>query len=146
MSTDNFNANHFLDLSKEIEDSITNGRDIKRLNKSALIRSAISRAYYSTFLSLRESILKNQQWKVAIKEGKDDHERLRLTLFSLPALGFRPIANDFNNLRKRRNNADYDLPPTFNAEISHVTRSNLEANKIIQNIPLLTNYLSTHYP
>ena len=144
--TTSFTANDFLALSKEIENAIKTKTYIKTSNESALIRSAISRAYYAAFLSLRRSILiANPKWKPSIKKGNDDHETLKLTLFSLPP-AFLPLANKFNNLRKRRNNADYDLPPKFDANIIHAEMSNKEAENIINTISLITNYFSTQYP
>lgn len=144
-ASDNFVPNDFLLTSKEIENSLNSSNINKGSTEYAWIRSAISRAYYSAFLILRVSLIDNKKWSSFIKSGKDEHERLRKTLLSLPQQ-FKPVANDFNNLRKRRNHADYDLPPKFNATPNHVKQSNQEAEKIKNTLTSIESYFSLNSP
>ena len=145
-STDNFSPNDFFSISKEIEDSRTNGTLIDTSSTEfGWLRSAISRAYYAAFLSLRVSLLDSNRWTVLHRPYTDPHENLRNILFNLPP-AFRPTANDFNNLRRRRNNADYDLPPRFQATLQLVEKSNKESQKIISQIQFITNYFQSNPP
>ena len=146
-SIDNFSPNDFLSISNEIVNSIDDNHDITIITSAeyAWVRSAISRAYYSAFLALRISLLDSNRWPTLQSHNIDDHKNLGNILFRLPP-AFTPTANAFKNLRKRRNHADYDLPPTYNAILNHAKKSNLEASQIISQVPFIENYLASNIP
>jgi len=147
MSSDNFTPADYLTLSHEIDKSVEQGSDIKTTTvQYAWIRSAISRSYYSAYLSLRVSLLDSNRWSILQLHNVDPHENVRKILQRLPGLAFGPTVNAFYNLRRRRNHADYDLPGRYSANLADVKRSNLEAKIIIDQIQLIEAYFTSNPP
>ncbi len=132
--TDNFLPRDFLDISNEIESSVHGQQDISRNQKDpAWLRAAISRAYYSAFLTLKQEFLGNTQFQNLIHHKAEDHGVIKEKLYTLPA-NLIYYANWFENLRVERNKADYDLPPRYLVNPSKVNVSNGQARNIIQNV------------
>ena len=144
--TDNFSPNDFHALSMDIENSIQNQNSVAINSRDAAwLRSAISRAYYAAFLSLRVSLIDSHRWPQLEGFSTDPHKNMGIILFNLPS-AFKHTANSFKNLRKRRNHADYDIPPQFLTTLQHVETSNKEAEKIIYQVPIIANYFQTNPP
>lgn len=126
---------------KEIQDEIDvpAGLSIGAHGKGAWMRSAISRAYYSAYLVLREAILKSR-YSYIISNVSDDHEAIKTLLENLPSSLIKHY-NDFKYLRKYRNHSDYDLPPIFRVNYTDVQKSYVKAEAIITNITTIMNNL-----
>ena len=99
-----FNPQDFIKLSKELLEYETHYRE-------ALIRTIISRAYYSSFLSAREELknqLKNTALEVLYEEISEEPEIHQAVYDILKTLD--PVNADLlGKLRKKRNQADYNL-------------------------------------
>jgi len=147
MSSDNFSPTDYLTLSREIDKSVEQGNDIKTTTvQYAWIRSAISRSYFAAYLSLRVSLLDSNRWSMLQMHHLEPHEHVKRILERLPGLAFGPTVNALNNLRRRRNNADYDLPGRYSANLADVKRSNQEAKKIIDQIQFIEAYFTNNPP
>lgn len=138
---DNFVPRDFFDLSKEIENSVSQNNDISRNSKDAAwLRAAISRAYYAIFLSLKQEFISNPSLRTRINNNAGDHRRIKDELQNLPSNLFY-LAGFFEDLRDYRNNADYDLPPTYEVDPNDANTATTKASimlsklsDIIQNI------------
>lgn len=134
---DNFQAEDFLTISKAIEQSVTDGTNIDRHNKDAAwLRSALSRVYFSVFLLLRDAFLKQKRFAPLIQRKPEDHTEIAKTLDRLPN-EFQHFAIFYRNLRRNRDQADYDLPPNFQVKPNIVSISNVQADEIIRNVHLI---------
>ncbi|MDA2918593.1 HEPN domain-containing protein [Desulfobacterota bacterium AH_259_B03_O07] len=80
---------------------------------SAFLRSSISRAYYFAFHHVREK-LKNNSRIGSTYEKTDNVEHHRINVESLYKLNHSDIADRLGNLRRMRNNADYELDRDLN--------------------------------
>ncbi len=75
--------------------------------EKAALRSAVSRAYYSLFLSIHGRV---ESLHVPMpKKRAECHEKLYHILFNCKDDGLRKIATVLNDLRARRNDADYSM-------------------------------------
>jgi len=139
MSTDNFISTDYHALSSEIENSVKSNSSIKLISKeSAWLRCAISRAYYSAFLTLREDIKNNPKLQNILTNSTDDHQIIIDALYRLPA-SEKFYANHLHNLRKFRNHCDYDLPPKFEVSVSMTHIYNKSAQTLIKNSKNILN-------
>jgi len=131
-TTDNFVPLNYYDISSEIEKAVKSSSHINpKIKESAWLRSAVSRAYYAAFLTLREEFKQNTKLSKLIINQTSDHQTIIDTLYTLPKQDLH-FANSLSTLRKNRNDSDYKLPPTFKVTSGVVTISNLIAKKIIQ--------------
>lgn len=148
MSSDNFTPTDYLTLSREIDKSVEQGNDIKTTTVLyAWIRSAISRSYFSAYLSLRVSLLDSNKWPILQMHHLDPYENVQKILETrLPGTLFGHTANNFRNLRRRRNHADYYLPGKYSADLGDVKKSNNEAKKVIDQIPFIETYFTKNPP
>lgn len=89
-----FNPSDFLDLAKKL------GK-----NNEARIRTAVGRAYYSSFLNIRNAL--------SIEEKTPQvHRKVLSKLYSKSPV----TANKLHYLRRQRNLADYDTDVTLEAK------------------------------
>lgn len=141
MSKDNFLPKDYLEISQEINKAISCNTAINRNSKdSAWIRAAVSRAYYSAFLSLKYEFL-NSKFSNIITGSEQDHKIIKMKLDTLPST-LRYVATYFGNLRFNRNHADYDLPDKFQVEIELAKISNQQAERIINALPIVMKNLA----
>jgi len=78
-----------------------------------LIRSAISRAYYSVFLALRSTL------GLDYLRAPEAH---RAIINKLKDMGYPEIADKVSMLRRRRNDADYDTEKKITPQqLTHIT-------------------------
>lgn len=139
--TDNFVAKDYYNLSFEIENAIANQNDISVQAKDAgWLRSALSRAYYSVFLSLREEFLNNPQLRSKITNTRYDHGIISRELNKLPA-NLYPLKGFFDDLRSYRNKADYKLPPNYEVDLTKVNTANQKALRIFNNLQAIISNL-----
>ena len=130
---DNFTPQNFLDLSSLIFNSVSLNNDIPINSRdSAWLRSAISRAYYAAFLTLREEFLQDQNLRSLIIGRTRDHQTIKTRLQNLPIQLFY-LAGFFEDLRSDRNSADYKIPPDFHVSPEKVSLSIAKAHEIITN-------------
>jgi len=130
MSGDGFKPGDYLELSSSIERSLRSDTGMRIEKHAAWMRCAVSRAYYSAFLSIRSEFegypeLRRHLEDLA-KTGKD-HQIIRKGLRE----GMRRHENTLNNLRKNRNRCDYVLPPKFSVNAKMVEKANSDAKDII---------------
>lgn len=92
----------YLDVAKELAGQPVNAE----VSKEARLRTAISRAYYAVFQTLKEYLLEKGETP---SYKKNVHEWVK-ERFDLPGNNTiqQRIADDIDQLRKRRNSADYD--------------------------------------
>ncbi len=139
--TDNFIAKDYYDLSLEIENAISNQTDIQTKSKDAgLLRSAISRYYYATFLSLREEFKKVPNLQSKIKNNSTDHGNIIREMKRLPT-GLYYLAGFLDDLRSERNNSDYKLPSIYNVNPTKVNMANRKALEILNNLQTIIQSL-----
>lgn len=141
MTTDDFIPENYLKISSDIENSIKSNKTIQIHKDAAWLRCAVSRAYYSAFLSLRTEFEKHPQLNSRLEGEYSDH---KIILQILNGLGRdkRTYANKFFNLRKNRNHCDYDLPETWSISIGIVEISNANSSFLINSTPHIVNLLN----
>jgi uncharacterized protein (UPF0332 family) len=111
MSKD-FESIDFGYIAEEIIEKIKNNETINVQDKEeGFLRTAISRAYYCVFLTAREKMRRELQ-----KIPKDENVHQAVNQW-LGKKNGKKAYDKFFNLRKMRNNADYDLPPNFRADV-----------------------------
>lgn len=130
MSGDGFEPRDYLDLSSSIERSIKSDTDIKTEKHAAWMRCAVSRAYYSAFLSIRSEFEGCPELRQHIEELAKNHKDHQIIKRGLRK-DMRIHENTMNNLRKNRNKCDYDLPPKFSVNVKMVEKANSDARDII---------------
>src|SRR3990172_7650835 len=92
----------FLELAKKFQNS---GIEAER-------RTSVSRAYYAIFNHVKSSL---NNLRIKLPEAAHAHEKMYQYLFNSGLEEAEDLAEELNNLRKRRNDADYELiSPKFN--------------------------------
>jgi len=111
MSRD-FEPTDFGKIAEEIVEKIKNNTPISIQDREeGFLRTAISRAYYCVFLLARERMFVEVQ-----KIPKDETIHREVNLWLCRKIGKRG-SDKFSSLRRLRNQADYDLPPIFRADV-----------------------------
>ena len=114
-----FNPHDFLALVRNLSTSN---------HQEARIRTIISRAYYATFLMMREW-LKTKGYKFPKgKKESSNHEKVQDFLFD--EIQQRGPKDRLHKLRQLRNDADYDLNKQLSS--SHVQKAMALADSIIK--------------
>ncbi|WP_017662604.1 HEPN domain-containing protein [Baaleninema simplex] len=100
----NFDGKNFLVLAEKILKN-------SQFPSEASYRTSISRAYYAVFLTAREYIkVKNPtNWQNIITRGGNVHKKVKNYYASRFGNNGKRITNKLNSLRKKRNNADYEI-------------------------------------
>ena len=137
---DDFSPNDYLDISFAIENSIKSDVPISTSKNAAWLRCALSRAYYSAFLSIRSEFEKDPELSLLLQGEGKDHQTIITKLFTLRG-GMRIHATNLFNLRKNRNHCDYHLPPNYTINVGKVEKANKDANKLITNSQYIINNL-----
>ena len=140
-SNDDFIPKDYCDISSSIVESIKTNADIKIIKNSSWLRVAISRAYYSAFLSLRTEFEGVPELRLLLTDDVDVHQIIIDKLYTLPG-EMRFYANKLKNLRKNRNHCDYDLPPEFEIGMGLAETSNMNAAMLISNSQYIINNLA----
>jgi len=135
---DDFSPNDYLTISSDIENSIKSNVSIPIQKNAAWLRCAISRAYYSAFLSIRSEFEKDPVLTLLLKGEGKDHQTIITTLSTLKGQ-MRIHATNLFNLRKNRNHCDYDLPPKFTIGMKRVEKANKDAYTLIKNSQYIIN-------
>ena len=140
--TDDFSPQDYFDISDNVENSVNAQSSIQLNSKDAAwLRSAISRYYYSAFLTLRERFLANTTLRIRITRHGSDHGTISKTMIdNLPA----PLVHFggwMEDLRDDRKSADYDLPPDFLVDKNKVKTCKLKSEAILDNIDDIMNNL-----
>ena len=73
-SNDDFIPKDYCDISSSIVESIKTNTDIKIIKNSPWLRVAISRAYYSAFLSLRTEFEGVPELRSLLTNSTDEHQ------------------------------------------------------------------------
>lgn len=132
---DNFSPNDFFQISSDIQDAVSQQTTISLNSKDAAwLRIAISRAYYSAFLALKEEFLKDGNLQSKIKNNGGDHGVVKDELVDNLPYQLQYLANFLEDLRDERNFADYDLPPEYEVNPSKVQTSFGMAQDILNNV------------
>lgn len=134
---DDFSPNDYLDISSAIENSVKSNVPVPISKNAAWLRCALSRAYYSAFLSLRSEFEKDPDLN-SLLHGVGDHQTIITKLFTLRG-NMRIHATNLFNLRKNRNHCDYHLPPRFRINVGIVEKANKDANTLITNSQYIVN-------
>ncbi len=109
-SADNFQPLDFLGIAHDIENAIQTGSNLTLGNiERAWMRAAISRAYYSVFLAIRDEILNSRHRNTIAYDGTD-HAMIFNILNGVLPTHLANIVNDFGTLRTLRGNSDYHMP------------------------------------
>lgn len=89
----------FLNLAKELNSGTTQSPAVE-----PKLRTAVSRAYYYVFLKIQQTLTKLGQ---PFYKGRDTHKQVIDCLYM--DISTSPIAIRLDSLRKKRNEADYDI-------------------------------------
>lgn len=139
-----FDPKGFLDVSKEIVYSIKDDKTIKPSNENnGWLRSAMSRAYYAAFLTLREQFVSTPDYPIQITHEAEDHGKIISALKKDLPRQLKKFSNDMMNLRMNRDIADYDLHPFSKIDETLVETSNIQAEEIIKNAKTIVNSMIT---
>ena len=115
MPEDNFKPEDFIEIGREITDSLKYNR---HLNPSKIyygyLRTAASRIYFGTFLLIRERM---KELGERIPRGHEAHEKVAQLIMKYID---KDTYDEFIRFRRFRNQAEYDLPETFKIKISMV--------------------------
>lgn len=95
-------------LFAEIGKNIANAGS---LDKEARCRTALGRAYYALFLSIRSALRQAQGRPIHGREDHLDHGRLPIALYSAEDPALSAIAKLLDELNRARRTADYVLDP-----------------------------------
>lgn len=104
----------------------------------ARARSAVSRGYYSVFRELKQALIPHRvEWarRPASFPSSDIHRRMYSALSESLGAGH-PLVLSYNQLRRRRNECDYDLDPPWNCD--RAERELESAEDAIGEVRLLT--------
>ena len=140
INNDDFVPKDYCDISSSIVESIRTNTDIKITKNAPWLRAAISRAYYSAFLSLRKEFEAVPELESILTHTKEDHQIIIDKLYTLP-VKMKKHANALKNLRKNRNHCDYHLPPEFEIEFGLTEISTINAGTLISNSQYIINNL-----
>jgi hypothetical protein len=91
----------YLALAQHLQDQSTNSTS--GISQEAALRCAVSRAYYAAFCHARNYARDHHGFKLS--HGPDDHTRIRE---HFQRLGHVKIAQDLEQLRRWRNQCDYN--------------------------------------
>ena len=127
MSGDGFEPGDYLEISSSIETSLKADADIRMKKHAAWMRCAVSRAYYSAFLSIRSKFEKDAELRKYLKESGNPHKAITDGL----SADMKTHAHIMNLLREARNWCDYDLPPKFSVCTEVVEWANKQAKWLI---------------
>lgn len=139
-NNDDFIPKDYCDISSSIVESIKTDTDIVITKNSPWLRVAVSRAYYSAFLSLRKEFEADTELKSILTNSKDEHQIIIDKLYTLPGR-MKKHANALKNLRKNRNHCDYHLPPKFEIDFGLAEVSSISAETLILNSQYIINNL-----
>jgi uncharacterized protein (UPF0332 family) len=101
--------------------------------EEAVLRTAISRAYYSAYHHAVDIAVERDNFRAEITEQA--HQRLILHFMYSTDEDYKQIGNDLDRLRKERNRADYDEP--IKRPSSMATHALLVARFIIEKLDSL---------
>lgn len=139
-NNDDFIPKDYCDISSSIVESIKTNIDIKITKNAPWLRTAISRAYYSAFLSLRKEFEAVPELESILTHSPEDHQIIIDKLYTLPRQ-MKIHANALKNLRKNRNHCDYHLPPEFEIRMGLTEISNINSRTLISNSQYIINNL-----
>lgn len=137
---DDFSPNDYLDISFAIENSVKSNVSIPISKNAAWLRCALSRAYYSAFLSIRSEFEKVPELSSLLHGDGKDHQAIITKLRTLRG-GMKIHAANLFNLRKNRVHCDYHLPPNFTINVRKVEKANKDASTLITNSQYIVNNL-----
>ena len=137
-TNDDFIPSDYLLLSLDIENSIKSNTPIQIQKNAAWQRCAVSRAYYSAFLSIRSEFKKDPHLQSILRKEGKDHQIVIDQLFKLRGK-MKSYANNLYNLRKNRQRCDYNLPPDFSISMAKVEKANKDAQTLITNSQYIVN-------
>ena len=115
MAQDNFEPADYLHIGNEIVSSLKESRMINVADTYyGYLRTAASRIYYGTFLIIREEF---KNFGESIPKDKEMHNKVYQLIKKYIDTA---SSDEFVQLRRFRNHADYDLPPEFKINIMKV--------------------------
>lgn len=121
----NFEWSAYLNLAEQLLNSASNPI-INQADREAMLRTAISRAYYAAFVSARNHLRENYGDKFVPASG-DAHSYVANQFRNSPNQWSKKIGWKLHFLRKYRNMADYDN--VFQNLLLNATTSILEAKR-----------------